>query len=203
MIKQLLLILITFFLFITPASASDPMDVIKEGVDQITRLIDDPKFKDPETQEAQLEKIWNVVKDIFNFPVIARGTIRRHDWLNFSDEQRNEFTELFQQLLITTYLERLPEEYEDEKVVFQDQEMLADNRALVRTKVISRDTEIPVDYRLMLSDGTWTVYNVIVENISLVSNYRDQFSQILMRRSPEQFLEQLREKVNELEKGQG
>lgn len=203
MIKQLLLILIVSLLFITPASASDPMDVIKTGVNQITQLIDDPKFRDPETQEAQLEKIWNVVQDIFNFPVIARGTIRRHDWHNFSDEQKSEFTELFKQLLITTYLERLPEEYENEKVVFQDQEMLSDTRALVRTKVISTDTEIPVDYRLMLSDGTWTVYNVIVENISLVTNYRDQFSQILMRSSPEQFLEQLREKVDELEKGQG
>lgn len=199
MLKRPLLILFIFLLFTTPVSASNPMDVIKNAVNQIIDLLKDPAYDQPDKKEEQREKIWNVVTDTFNFEIIARGTLRRYDWESFSEEQKKEFTQLFTELLGNTYLERLQSDYKNEKVVFEEQEMLSENTAVVRTKVIRESTEIPVDYRLILRDGTWRIYNVYVENISLVTNYRDQFSRILMKNSPQQLLEQLREKVDNSE----
>jgi phospholipid transport system substrate-binding protein len=196
MVKQFLLILVIIFVLVTPASADNPMAVIQAGVEEIMDLLNDPKYDAPEKKEEQREKIWEVVTQAFDFQIIARGTLRRHDWENFSDEQKKEFTDLFTNLLGNTYLERLQSEYQDEKVVFIDQEMISDTTAIVRSKVIRESLEYPVDYRMIRRDDTWRIYNVIVENISLVTNYRDQFSQMLMKDSPEQFLDKLRERVN-------
>jgi phospholipid transport system substrate-binding protein len=196
MFKHLLLILVLILIYAAPASADNPMSVIQEGVEEIMELLNDPAYDAPEKKEEQREKIWEVVNEAFDFQTIARGTLRRHDWENFSDEQRREFIDLFTNLLGNTYLERLQSEYQDEKVVFIDQEMITDTTALVRSKIIRQSVEYPVDYRMIRRNDTWRIYNVIVENISLVTNYRDQFSQMLMRDSPEQFLDKLRERVN-------
>ncbi len=199
MLKRFLFIPIVFLLLITPASAEEPLDVIKDAVNQIIDILKDPQYDDSDKKEEQRQKIWDVVTDIFSFNIIARGTLRRYDWERFSDKQKKEFTELFKELLGNTYLERLQSDYQNEKVVFEDQEKLSETTAMVRTKVVRNDTEIPVDYRLIFRDDRWRIYNVYVENVSLVTNYRDQFSRILMKKSPEELLEQLREKVEKPE----
>jgi phospholipid transport system substrate-binding protein len=196
MVKQFLLILVIILVLIPPASADNPMAVIQAGVEEIMDLLNDPEYDAPEKKEEQREKIWEVVNQAFDFQTIARGTLRRHDWENFSDEQKKEFIDLFTTLLGNTYLERLQSEYQDEKVIFIDQEMISDTTAIVRSKVIRESLEYPVDYRMIRRGDTWRIYNVIVENISLVTNYRDQFSQMLMRDSPEQFIDKLRGRVN-------
>jgi phospholipid transport system substrate-binding protein len=196
MFKHFLLILVMILIFAAPVSANNPMGVIQEGVEEIIELLNDPQYDDPEKKEEQREKIWEVVNRAFDFQTIARGTLRRHDWESFSDEQRKEFIDLFTTLLGNTYLERLQSEYQDEKIIFIDQEMISDTTAIVRSKVVRESMEYPVDYRMIRRGDTWRIYNVIVENISLVTNYRDQFSQMLMRDSPEQFLDKLRDRVN-------
>jgi phospholipid transport system substrate-binding protein len=186
-------------LFAAPSSADTPMDVIQTAVEEIVDLLKDPQYDLPEKKEEQREKIWEVVHNTFDFQTIARGTLRRHDWDSFSQDQKKEFTDLFTTLLGNTYLERIQNDYRDEQVVFSEQEMLSDTTAIVRTKIIRESLEIPVDYRLILRSGAWRIYNVNVENISLVTNYRDQFSRILMRDSPAKLIEQLRERVNKNE----
>lgn len=199
MFKRLLLTLTMMILFAAPSYADTPMDVIQTAVEEIVGLLKDPQYDPPEKKEEQREKIWNVVHNIFDFQTIARGTIRRHDWESFSEEQKKEFTDLFTTLLGNTYLERLQSDYRDEQVEFTEQEMLSDTTAIVRTKIIRESLETPVDYRLILRGETWRIYNVIVENISLVTNYRDQFSQMLMRDSPAQLIEKLRDRINKNE----
>lgn len=199
MFKRLLLTLTMMILFAAPSYADTPMDVIQTAVEEIVGLLKDPQYDPPEKKEEQREKIWNVVHNIFDFQTIARGTLRRHDWESFSEEQKKEFTDLFTTLLGNTYLERLQSDYRDEQVVFTEQEMLSDTTAIVRTKIVSESIETPVDYRLILRGETWRIYNVIVENISLVTNYRDQFSQMLMRDSPAQLIEKLRDRINKNE----
>jgi phospholipid transport system substrate-binding protein len=199
MFKRLLLTLAMMILFAAPSSANNPMDIIQTAVEKIVDLLKDPQYDPPEKKEEQREKIWNVVHDTFDFQTIARGTLRRHDWDSFSEEQKKEFTELFTTLLGNTYLERLQSDYREEKVVFMEQEMLSDTTAIVRTKIVREGLEIPVDYRLLLRGDTWRIYNVIVENISLVTNYRNQFSEMLMRNSPAQLIEKLKDRVNKSE----
>jgi phospholipid transport system substrate-binding protein len=199
MFKYCLLILAMTVLSAAPVSADNPMDVIKTAVEEIVDLLKDPQYDLPEKKDEQREKIWEVVHNTFDFQTIARGTLRRHDWDSFSQDQKKEFTELFTTLLGNTYLEKIQNDYRDEQVVFSEQEMLSDTTAIVRTKIIRESLEIPVDYRLILRSGAWRIYNVNVENISLVTNYRDQFSRILMRDSPAKLIEQLRERVNKNE----
>lgn len=199
MFKRLLLTLIIMILFAAPSSADTPMDAIQTAVEEIVGLLKDPQYNPPEKKEEQREKIWNVVHNIFDFQTIARGTLRRHDWERFSEEQKKEFTDLFTTLLGNTYLERLQSDYRDEQVVFTEQEMLSNTTAIVRTKIIRESIETPVDYRLILRGENWRIYNVIVENISLVTNYRDQFSEMLMRDSPAQLIEKLQDRVNKNE----
>jgi phospholipid transport system substrate-binding protein len=87
--------------------------------------------------------------------------------------------------------------YTDEKVVFDKETMLAENQAEVQTRIVTSSKEIPISYRVILKDGTWKVYDVIVEGVSLVQNYRTQFSDILAKNSPKELLEILRKKVKE------
>ncbi len=199
MLKRFLLIFAIMAISAAPVSANTPIGVIQNAVQEIIDLLKDPQYDPPEKKEAQREKIWDVVLETFDFQTIARGTLRRHDWESFSEQQKKEFTDLFTTLLGNTYLERLQSDYKDEKVEFIEQEMLSDATAIVRTKIIRESLEIPVDYRLILRSGNWRIYNVIVENISLVTNYRDQFSRMLMRDSPSQFIEKLRDRVNKNE----
>ena len=196
MFKRFLLLLAMITLFAVPVSANSPIHVIQTAVEEIIGLLKDPQYDPPEKKEEQRDKIWEVVHKTFDFQTIARGTLRRHDWDSFSSEQKKEFTELFTSLLGNTYLERIQSDYRDEQVIFTEQEMISDTTAIVRTKIIRESLEIPIDYRLILRGGTWRIYNVIVENISLVTNYRDQFSRMLMRDTPEQLIEKLRQRVD-------
>ncbi len=200
LVSTVLLLPVLLFVFPgAPAAAEKPMDVIKSGVDEVVRILNDPSYDTPEKKEAQREKIWTIIRDVFDFETIAKGTLRRHDWEKFSTEQRREFVDLFTELIGNTYLDRIQSEYHEEKVVYTEQEMLTDTKAVVRTMVQRSSVEIPVDYRLFLKDGNWRVYNVFVENTSLVSNYRDQFSRILMKGTPDDLLAKLREKSKEPE----
>jgi phospholipid transport system substrate-binding protein len=196
MFKRFLLLLAMITLFAVPVSANSPINVIQTAVEEIIGLLKDPQYDPPEKKEEQRDKIWEVVHKTFDFQTIARGTLRRHDWDSFSSEQKKEFTELFTSLLGNTYLERIQSDYRDEQVIFTEQEMISDTTAIVRTKIIRESLEIPIDYRLILRGGTWRIYNVNVENISLVTNYRDQFSRMLMRDTPEQLIEKLRQRVD-------
>ena len=196
-LRFFLLFTLFFMLSGVAPAAEKPIDIIKAGVDEVVTVLNDPKFDTPEKKEEQREKIWSIIREIFDFETIAKGTLRRHDWERFSEEQRRQFVDLFTDLIGTTYLGRIQSEYHDEEVVYTEQEMLSDTKAVVRTKILRDSVEIPVDYRLFLKNGNWRVYNVYVEKTSLVTNYRDQFSRILMKGTPADLIAKLKEKTKE------
>ena len=108
--------------------------------------------------------------------------------------QRQEFVKLFRQILEKAYIDKILA-YTDEKIVYDRENMLSGTQAEVQTKVITDTKEIPITYRLLLKDGAWKVYDVVIENVSLVLNYRTQFNDILAKNTPEKLLEILRTKV--------
>ena len=127
---------------------------------------------------------------------MSRRTLGR-DWAKFNPAQQQEFVKLFSDLLEKTYADRLLAYY-NEKVVFDKENMLNEGQAEVFSTVLTADgKKIPLDYRLSLRDGQWRVYDVIIEGISLVRNYRDQFRDILAKNPPEQVLKVLRDKARE------
>jgi len=110
--------------------------------------------------------------------------------------QRQEFVQLFRQVLEKAYVDKILS-YTDEKIVFDKESMLSGNQSEVLPRIVTASKTIPISYRMIMKDGMWKVYDVVIENVSLVQNYRTQFNDILAKNTPEQLLETLRKKVKE------
>jgi phospholipid transport system substrate-binding protein len=130
---------------------------------------------------------------MFDEVELSKRTLTRN-WNKLNDVQRQEFVQLFHQVLEKAYVDRILS-YTNEKVVFYKENTISKNQVEVQTKIITSSKEIPITYRAILVNGTWKVYDVVIENVSLVMNYRTQFNEILVKNTPEQLLEILRKKV--------
>jgi phospholipid transport system substrate-binding protein len=118
------------------------------------------------------------------------------NWRKLDNSQQGEFVELYRQLLQGVYLRQLLT-YTDEKIVFVRETMLTDTKAEVVSTLISSSKQIPINYRLVFRNGEWRVYDLVIEGVSLVSNYRNQFNDLLNKQSPADMLMTLRKKVTE------
>jgi phospholipid transport system substrate-binding protein len=186
-------ILIIFVLSV-PVFAGMPTTTAEAAVKKVLDVLRDPKLKSPASKEIKKEKLRVIYKDMFDEVEFSKRTLVRN-WNNFSPAQRTEFVNLFEQVLEKSYADKILD-YTNEKVEFYKENMLSDNQAEVQSKIITASKEIPIFYRLILKDGKWKVYDVVVENVSLVQNYRTQFNDILSKDKPEKLLEILRKKVN-------
>jgi len=184
------------------AGPDDPLDAVKGPVDRGLAVLKDPALQGKEKKQAQRDKIWELVREAFDFTEVAKRALAR-GWLDFTPAERKEFTDLFSELLGNTYLDKIQVEFSDESVEYLGKETIDDTRVMVKTKIIRKTVQIPVDYNMLLRDGRWKAYDVFVEGISLVKNYRTQFAQILERQKPAQLIERLRKKVTDQRAGVG
>jgi len=139
------------------------------------------------------KRILAIAEDIFDYNELSRRALGQN-WKKLNVKEKEEFTDLFSTLLAGVYMDRIVT-YTDEKVIFEKENMFSENQGEVQSKVITGSTEIPIYYRVIRKDGNWKVYDVIIEGVSLIKNYRGQFRQILTNRSPEYLLQVLRKKV--------
>jgi phospholipid transport system substrate-binding protein len=180
------------------AAPPEPLEAIKGPINTVIGILNDPAYKDGTHKEEQREKIWQSVSSIFDFDEISMRAVARN-WSKFSPEERKAFATVFSKFLGNTYVDKIQGEYHNEEIVYVGQEIVKEGRALAKT-IIKRETlEIPVDYRLKLMDGQWRVYDVAVEGISLVKNYRTQFTQLLKKESPAELIKRLEKKLAEQE----
>lgn len=176
-----------------PSQAATAREMVETQVNKVLKTLAEPGFKD-QTKEAKIDKIRSIVNEIFDYTELSKRTLGR-EWAKFNAPQQGEFVKLFSDLLEKTYADRLLS-YSDEKVVFEKESLLREGQAEVTSNVLTGDgKKIPLDYRLIQKDGNWRVYDVIIEGISLVKNYRDQFRDILVKDSPEEVLKMLRDKA--------
>lgn len=178
-----------------PALAGQPTEEVKGTVDEVIRLLSDPALKSPAQKEHRRQLIKEVIDRRFDYEEMARRCLG-HSWRNLSPAQRSEFVRLFGELLEASYAEKI-ERYTDEKVNYTG-ETLDGDYAEVRTVVLRKNDRIPMDYRLLHSSNSWLVYDVVIEGVSLVSNYRSQFGRIIQESSYGELVRRLRVKVNEL-----
>jgi phospholipid transport system substrate-binding protein len=180
-------------------SAADPTEVLKAPMDDALALLRDPQYKtdDPAKKAEQREKFWALIEPVFDFKELSKRTLARN-WKKFNDAQQAEFAQVFSELMGNIYVDRIQGGYSDETIEFGDQ-ILHESRplAVVKTFIVSSRNRIPVDYSLTKQGDTWRVYDVKVEGVSLVKNYRSQFKEILSKDSPDQLIEQLKQKVAE------
>jgi phospholipid transport system substrate-binding protein len=185
--------ILIFFLVVLPVYAGAPLDQVQTNVNKVLDVLRDPKLKAESAKDIKKEKLEAIYEQMFNEDELSRRTLGGN-WNKLNAPQQQEFTHLYRQVLEKAYIDKILS-YTNEKIVFVKENMLASNQAEVQTKVITSSKEIPIFYRVILKNGAWKVYDVVVENVSLVQNYRSQFNDILAKNTPDQLLEILRKKV--------
>jgi phospholipid transport system substrate-binding protein len=185
--------ILVIFVLSVPVYAGAPMTTAETAVKKVIDVLRDPKLKSPASKEIKKEKLRVIYKDMFDEIEFSKRTLVRN-WNNFNAAQRTEFVNLFEQILEKSYADKILD-YTNEKVEFYKENKIADSQVEVQSKIITSSKEIPIFYRMILKDGKWKVYDVVVENVSLVQNYRTQFNDILAKDTPEKLLEILRKKV--------
>ncbi|MEX1348312.1 MAG: ABC transporter substrate-binding protein [Desulfobacterales bacterium] len=174
--------------------AATPKETVEKGVNNLLKTLGDPAFK-AQTKDQQIATLGTEIEKVFDFTELSKRTLGR-DWKKMSAAQQQEFVKLFKQLLQGVYADRLLE-YSDQKVIFDKEITLKKGRAEVQSYLQTSDgKKIPLFYRLTDKGGSWKVYDVVIEGVSMVKNYRTQFRDILAKDSPDKLLEILRDKVN-------
>ena len=176
-----------------PAQAGVPLNTVQTNVNKVLDILRDPKLKGEAAKETKKKKLRIIYDQTFDGIELGKRTLGRN-WNSLTVPQRQEFVNLFRQVLEKAYMDRILA-YTNERIVYERESMLSATQAEVQTKVVTASKEIPITYRVILKGGTWKAYDVLIENVSLVVNYRTQFNDILAKNSPEQLLNILRKKV--------
>jgi phospholipid transport system substrate-binding protein len=187
------LTILMILLISLPVYAGVPMSTVQDNVNKVLDVLRDPKLKAESSKEIKKKKLRVIYEQMFDDVELGKRTLARN-WNSLSVAQRQEFVILFRQVLEKAYADRILA-YTNEKIIYERESMLSPTQAEIKTKVVTASKEIPITYRVILKNGSWKVYDVVVENVSLVLNYRSQFSDILDKNKPEQLLEILRKKV--------
>lgn len=177
------------------ASAGPATDQLRGSIDSVLKTLSDPEMKKEAKTAERRRRIRTAAGEIFDFPEISRRTLAIH-WQARTPAERQEFAALFSDLLEHSYISKI-ENYSGEKIQYVA-ETSDGNQAVVRTRIVSKQgTETPVDYRMLLQDGRWRAYDVTIEGVSLVANYRAQFNSIIQRSGYADLVGKLKAKQNE------
>ena len=186
------LALLVALLVACPVFAGVPLDTVKANVTSVLDVLRDPKLRGEAGRKAKEEKIEAAADALFDFVELSKRTLGLN-WNKFTVEQRKEFVRLFETLLRGIYIDRITA-YTDEQVNFTKEVPLSETTAEVRSTVTGKSGRVEIDYRVIKEESGWRVYDVVIDGVSLISNYRTQFREILANNPPEKLLETLREK---------
>lgn len=193
MLKRIIFVLIAF-LSITSIALANPTDDVKRTVDEVVRIIADKEMKKNEVKRRQALK--KAISNIFDYPEMAKRSLGKH-WNGLTEAEKKHFSELFARLLENSYAGKI-ESYNNEKIVYL-KENVDGEYAEIKSKVVTaaRD-EFKLDYRMFKQKEKWMVYDVIIEDVSLISNYRSQFNKTIAASGYEKLVKKLQTKNDEL-----
>jgi phospholipid transport system substrate-binding protein len=175
--------------------AAGAKDTVSAQIDKMLAKMQTPEFKGLD-RDGKLTEIRNIINQVFDYQELSRRTLGR-EWRKFKPAQQKEFVSLFAELLEDVYADRILA-YTHEKIEFDKETELKKGRVEVESYIITTDNKkVPLFYRMTNKSGQWRVYDVVIEGVSMVKNYRGQFRQILSKKKPEDLLQTLREKVKE------
>ena len=194
--KIFLFLIVAIAVCVCDAHAAEPLSILKSKIDQLFNILKDPAYSDESKKDEQHDKMWNLVKDAFDFNVMSRLTLANY-WRSFTPEQQREFSSVFGKFLGNTYLDKIQSGYSGEQVEYAGEDILTDNRAVVLTNITRNGVKTPVNYSMLKTGNTWKIYDVKIEGVSLLNNYRAQFRSLLFREKPEKLIEMLKQKLKE------
>ena len=185
--------LILCLIFPVSSFSGQPTEAVKGSLDKVMNVLRDPSLKAESARKAKKDKIRDISQQLFEFTELSKRSLGKN-WSKFNPDQQKEFVGLYRSLLEDAYADKLMV-YTDVKIVFGKEVALSEKTVEVQSTVLTKSGEVPMYYRVILKDGAWRVYDVIIEGISLINNYRSQFREILANKPPESLLETLRKKV--------
>lgn len=177
-------------------AAVKPTEAVKGTIDEVIRLLQDKDLKKEDRKDERRQKLEKVIAERFDYDEMAKRSLGAQ-WGKLNDEQRKEFVELFKAMLSRTYAGKI-ESYQGEPIDYVGERLRDDGYAEVKTKVVQGKAVIPLDYRLMNKNSDWRVYDVIIDGISLVNNYRGQFTKIIRDESYDGLVKRLQQKSDKI-----
>ena len=173
--------------------AETPIEAVRETITQVLRILDDPSLKNPTKHAQRRHMLEEIAAGRFDYAEMSKRVLGSY-WKPLTETQRKEFVEVYKGFLSDRYAGKI-EDYSGRK---QDvgylSERIEGSYAEVRTELRSDKTTLPMDYRLLMRDGRWSAYDIIIDGVSLVSNYRSQFQKIIRESSFEELVNKLRER---------
>ena len=173
------------------ATAVTATEAVKSSIEEVVRVLEDKELKKADRVAERRQRLQKIFNDRFSYEEMSKRSLGAQ-WNNLNETQRAQFVDLFRQLLARSYTGTI-EGYSGERFQYLSEHKEGDY-AEVRTKLISRKGEIPINYRLLSKSGEWQVYDIVVDGISMVSNYRAQFTKIIRTSSYEDLVQKLQSK---------
>jgi phospholipid transport system substrate-binding protein len=193
MLQRFMLLLIAMLLSVSQVLAA-PLDDVKKTVDDVVRIVADKDMK--KTDHKRRQALKKTIATIFDYNEMAKRSLGKH-WNPLTSDERTHFAELFATLLENSYAGKI-ESYNNEKIVYV-KELLDGDHAEIKSKVVTaKRDEFTLDYRMAKQNGKWMAYDVVIEGVSLVSNYRSQFSKIIKSNGYAGLVKKLETKNDEL-----
>lgn len=174
-------------------ASTGPMDKVKLTVDQVLGIL---KTADLD-RAAKREQLSTTIRDAFDFTSMAQRILARN-WRKATPQQRQQFISLLSQLLEQSYIGNI-ENYTNEKVEFVNQR-IKKNLAAIDTLIVTKSKEIPVSYRMLQDNSDWKVYDVVIESVSFVNNYRSSYGEIIKKEGMDGLLAKMEQKLAELQR---
>ncbi|HXW68710.1 MAG TPA: ABC transporter substrate-binding protein [Dissulfurispiraceae bacterium] len=173
--------------------AGEPTEYIRQSVDSVIAIVNNKELQGPGKKTERRAKMREIIDKIFDFREMSKRALALN-WIKRTPEEQKEFSSLFADLIEATYASKI-EKYNGEKIVYTG-ESIDDGNAVVKTNIITHsNTEVPLDYRLLKEGANWMVYDVVIEGVSLVNNYRTQFNQIIHSGSYEELVKKMKQKT--------
>jgi phospholipid transport system substrate-binding protein len=174
--------------------AGEPLEKVRQTINSVLDVLANQDLPEPERKA----KIREVILQRFNFEEMAKRSLGRH-WQKRTPEEQQEFVQLFTDLLENSYIDKI-ERSEGKENINYTEETIENSNASVRTAIVQKgDQNIDVEYRLLKRNGDWQVYDVVIERVSLVNNYRTQFNKILLQESYEALIKKMKLKSEQLQ----
>ena len=199
--RALLLVVALTAVAARPAVAGVPGDQLKTQIDRVLKALEDPDLKKDGRVKDRRAAVRRIANDIFDFEETARRSLGRH-WQARTAAERDQFVQLFSDLLESSYISKV-EMYGGEKIQYLG-DAVDGEQARVQTKLLTKSgSDIPIEYRMHRKTGDrWLVYDVVIEGVSLVANYRTQFNKIIQTSSYQELVKKMKTKQEELASGQ-
>ena len=202
--KRRICVIMLSAIFALNIAASDaghsPMGAIQSTIDTVLEIMRDKSLSVPDKKEERRAKISAQISERFHFEEMSKRSLAKH-WKKRTPEEKAEFVDIFSELLEASYISKI-EAYTDEKVTYDKETIKSKGKySLVKTTIVTKSVEIPIDYKLINKKGEWWVYDVIIEGVSFVSTYRSQYNRIIKKESFAALIDSMKNKLKELHNG--